>query len=180
MVNQERPTVALVCCYGLTLHEEIIEYLNYVARTIRVFNIKTIIVCGGKTHLKTRPDESEAQVYHEWLQQEFPNHSFILEDKSISSKENMKFATQLLQEYKLENAIIYLICDKFRSGKTKMHAKKALGRKIDHVRKFPLSKGLKEFIKQAIIAHVLEWLAYPIPWLDTKQHERRQNIIEQL
>lgn len=88
-------------------------YLDFVAKEINKRKLNEVILCGGYTDPK-QPNSSEASTAKEYLltvNKSFNNYQ--LEDRSITTNENLKFASKKINTQ--DNIIVY--CDLCRKAK---------------------------------------------------------------
>jgi len=97
----------VVLCYGLYSPErtDYKEYLDFIAKEIDKRNLERVILCGGFTNPK-RPKESEASTARDYLLSVKPDFtSYVLEDSSINTNQNLEFAAKSLG--KEEEIVVY-------------------------------------------------------------------------
>jgi hypothetical protein len=107
--------VGVVLLYGLFSPErqDYKGYLDFIAREENDKKLDNVILCGGFTDPK-RPKESEASTAEKYLlsiNAKFNN--YILEDKSITTNQNLEYAKTKLNES--DKIIVY--CDLIRLAK---------------------------------------------------------------
>lgn len=74
------------------------EYLDFIAEEIDKRGLERVILCGGFTDPK-RPRDSEASTVQEYLLSVKPDFTnYTLEDKSITTNQNLEFAAQSLSK----------------------------------------------------------------------------------
>ncbi|HBP00443.1 MAG: hypothetical protein UU48_C0011G0009 [Candidatus Uhrbacteria bacterium GW2011_GWF2_41_16] len=122
-------TTYIICGYGIPKDidndENYHTYLNIVFNHIyskSVIDEVVIIPCGGPTAMESPYEETEAAVIAYYLQKIMKRpelkHStekckFYLEQKSLSTLENLVFAKQIFDEQKL-NGMIVIFCEETR------------------------------------------------------------------
>jgi NDP-sugar pyrophosphorylase family protein len=105
---------AVVLLYGLYSPDRIDykKYLDYIIQEIKDKNFDKVILCGGITfpHIEKI---SEAESVKKYLLSKYDFNKYILEDKSIDTNQNIKFASEKLN--KEDNITLY--CDLIRIAK---------------------------------------------------------------
>lgn len=90
--------IAVILLYGLYSPErtDFKEYLDFIAKEIQDKNFEKVILCGGYTD--PNKDLSEAASVKRYLNTVFEYDNYILEDKSISTNQNLEFASKYISE----------------------------------------------------------------------------------
>ena len=107
--------VGIVLLYGLFSKEraDYKGYLDFIAKEVSNKKLDKVILCGGFTD-PNRPKESEAFTAEKYLLSVNPEYGgFVLEDKSITTNQNLEFAETKLTES--DEIIVY--CDLVRLAK---------------------------------------------------------------
>jgi hypothetical protein len=106
---------AIILLYGLCTPEKkwYFPYLEFLASQISSYNFQKVILCGGFTDPQI-PNDSEASTVKEYLLQKNPCFTnFILEDKSITTNQNLEFASKNISK----GDQVTLYCDQDRKAK---------------------------------------------------------------
>lgn len=107
--------IGVVLLYGLFSQErtDYKGYLEFIAKEVNDKKLDSVILCGGFTDPK-RPEESEASTAEKYLLSiNTKFNSYILEDKSITTNQNLEFSKTKLNES--DEIIVY--CDLIRLAK---------------------------------------------------------------
>jgi len=99
--------VAIVLLYGLYSLErkDYQTYLDFIAKEIKTKKYDQVILCGGFTDPK-RPTESEASTAKVYLLSQNPSFtSYVLEDQSVTTNQNLEFASRRIN--KGDKIIVY-------------------------------------------------------------------------
>ncbi|NMB91658.1 DUF218 domain-containing protein [candidate division WWE3 bacterium] len=106
---------AVILLYGLFSPErsDYKGYFDFLATEIKDKNIEKVILCGGFTNPRVH-DKSEASTAKDYLLSIQPGFTnYILEEKSITTNQNLEFARENLS--KNDEIIVY--CDLIRKSK---------------------------------------------------------------
>lgn len=111
--------IGVVLLYGLfdSGKNDYKSYLDFVAKEIIDKKLNKIIMCGGYTDPKN-PNESEASSVVKYLKTIIPDFTdYILEDRSISTNQNLEFAAKYIVDIGdgVNNITVY--CDSTRLAK---------------------------------------------------------------
>lgn len=99
----EKPLVVVVNGYGTILNSPLGDiYLPRVRRVIEEQKPKMVILCGGRTFLKTMPKDSEASVMEKWIMENLapeyhPPLGFRADDTSYTTLRNCLGAAYFMQ-----------------------------------------------------------------------------------
>jgi len=91
--------VGIVLCYGhfhsgRTDYQSYKQYLDFVAEEIGRRGLERVLLCGGFT-VPERPKDSEASTCHRYLLSVKPDFTnYVLEDRSITTNQNLEFAAK--------------------------------------------------------------------------------------
>lgn len=100
----EKPLIVVVNGYGTILDSPLGNvYLPRVKRVIEEQRPEMVIFCGGKTFIKTMPNDSEASVMRKWIEQNLnpaarPRLDYRTEDTSYTTLENSRGAVYFMKE----------------------------------------------------------------------------------
>lgn len=100
----EKPLVIVVNGYGTILDSPLGKiYLPRVKRVIEEQRPEMVIFCGGKTFLKTMPNDSEASIMQGWIEQNLdpmacPCLGYQIEDTSYTTFENSQGAAYIMKK----------------------------------------------------------------------------------
>ncbi|OGD82852.1 hypothetical protein A2572_01990 [Candidatus Collierbacteria bacterium RIFOXYD1_FULL_40_9] len=139
---------AIVLGYGVfqESNQEYKDYLDWICKTIKDRGIEKLVICGGFTNPQLK-DVSEAQSIYTYLKLNLPvETSIVLEEKSITTPQNLEFAKE---EISAEDNIL-IFCDLARLAKVIwLSSRILLGKtqsEIGHaVLDFYLDKKIKPF-----------------------------------
>jgi len=101
--------VGIVHGYGLYSpdRKDYEKYLGFIAEEIKRENFDKVILCGGFT-VPDHPNKSEVSTAREYLLTKIDFDNYILEDRSISTNQNLEFAAEHLAELdNIERIIVY-------------------------------------------------------------------------
>lgn len=100
--------IAVVLLYGLyeEKREDYKGYLDFIKSEIVNEGFDKIILCGGFTNPE-RPSDSEASTAKEYLRASLPSADFVLEDKSITTNQNLEFAAQFVKDLSKSEIFVY-------------------------------------------------------------------------
>jgi len=110
--------IAIVLLYGAYDNErEDIDayraYLQKISGEISREKFEKVILCGGKTN--SNNDISEAESVREYLDDINNFQDYILEENSITTRQNLEYAHQFLDELGADEVTVY--CDNVRKAK---------------------------------------------------------------
>lgn len=129
--------IIIVLCYGLYQNQK--NYKNYLDNVLKIIALESpdrIIICGGYTS-KSHPDISEAQSVSDYLLTRNPQikDRLVLENQSITTLQNIKFASDELAKLGSKTDSVIFVCDSIRLTKVYyigvLLVGKALGIQID-------------------------------------------------
>lgn len=113
--------IAIILGYGVYENSNVEyfdRYLSPVFENINSNNFDPIVICGGCTN-KKYPNLSESKSIYDLYRSKYPNRKdkVILEEKSYTTSDNLKFAHELIAKYVNNNTRLTVFCDSWRSPK---------------------------------------------------------------
>lgn len=173
--------VAIVCGYGPHLTPQYKEYLNYVAELVKSWQAAgwhvVVVATGGYTCSKTAPGISEAEVAARYLANQGVNGWIYLEDNSVTTNENIKFAKRTILRLPQTISQIVIFCDHCRRFKVKFAARFYFGSAECHILTHDITRNKIQKLKQYLVATPLDVLSLFMPFLERFELERKEKMI---
>lgn len=162
--------IGIVLGYGLfeEPNQEYKDYLDWISAEVKENNIQRIIICGGHTN-KLKPDLSEAQTIQQYLINKLPTTQFLLEDKSLTTNQNLENAKSLIDP----EAKLTIWCDQIRMAKVIWIALHFLLK----LKKPQISRTIFEFIKDRKIKSFI-YQKLTVKGFDFPASDKEQAILQ--
>lgn len=164
--------IGIVLLYGLYTPErkDYKEYLDFVSEQTQKENLEKIVLCGGFTDPKN-PSLSEALTAERYLKSTINNFdSFIKEDKSINTNQNLEFAARKIN--KSDNLIVF--CDFIRIAKVIWISEYfLLGESYENIYKSLFDFAHQNDIHKPFLYKKLKIITYDFP------NKTKEEIVEQ-
>lgn len=168
--------IYIVMGYGCHLTKKIMQYLNCVLENLK--NGDIVITSGGFTQQKTASGISEALMMEEYLKEGCSkNVTFIKEESSITTYQNLKNSKCVISQIKKDNKIT-IVCDFSRSIKIWIMSLFIFGVPMPRIITQNLSESCYEKIKQIFVATPLDLLAEILPILRRIKEGRKRKLMK--
>ncbi|OGN08451.1 MAG: hypothetical protein A2750_01885 [Candidatus Yanofskybacteria bacterium RIFCSPHIGHO2_01_FULL_45_42] len=184
MIKTDRDSQAIavvVCGYGLHLTPRYREYLNRVAELVKSWQTVgwqvAVIATGGYTCAKTAPGVSEAEVMIDYLSNHGVNGWIYLEDSSVTTNENIKFAGRIILRLPHSISQIVVFCDDCRRFKVGFAARYYFGAAELHILTYDITQNKIQKLKQYLVATPLDIMSCFLPFLERLQLKRKEKLI---
>lgn len=112
--------ITILLPYGI-FEKSNLQYKKYLDQAFEIINKSTdqkLVFCGGLTNNKTSLSEAKS-LKNYFLEQNsnFNEDNIFLEEKSLTTPQNLKFALEILKEKEIVPSFIQIICDSIRVPK---------------------------------------------------------------
>lgn len=119
MNNQNKKTAGIILCYGI-FEDTNLQYKTYLDKALEIAldaQADSIVICGGLTRSKSKVSEAQSVADYYLEQQPDLKEKLLLEERSITTPQNLEFAGDLLQTQQPLLDEIIVICDSIRLPK---------------------------------------------------------------
>ena len=175
--------VVAVLGYGCQLTQEMGGYLYKVAAFVQSRSVDQrvacVIVSGGYTNLKTKPNVSEAEMMRASLEKRFQERGvcrIIKDETPIDTRGNLQGIERIRKEQGLEHLPLVIFCDGVHAPKIRLFSL-LLHRSWPKIKTHSLTKGLLPKLKHLFVVTALEMGALVIPYMERRRFERRKRIV---
>ncbi|TSC82622.1 MAG: hypothetical protein G01um101419_517 [Parcubacteria group bacterium Gr01-1014_19] len=163
----------LVCGYGCHLTESLKGYLDFVSKYLLSSTTTNIVITsGGRSNLKTAPDDYECFVMRDYLLAAGVKQRICYEPTSETSIENLRLTEQLFRNTEQDSIPLVIFCDSVRKFKVAYMAKRIFKQPV-RVVGYDFGRSFKERVAQYLLLAPIEIVAFYLPVLEWALSEMR-------
>ncbi len=172
-----KQTIYIVPGYGSYLNTETRRYLDFVSTHLKDGGI--VITSGGCTQQKSAPNVSEANFMKEYLEKnKHKKLSFIKEEKSLTTRENLQNCKKIISELNLGKDInITIFCDSSRFPKIWVMSIFIFGVPTPKIISTDVFHNFLKTIRQIFLSTPSDFLEIFFPFVRNIKRKRKQKMI---